>query len=270
MKRIELTNMPNTRDLSYIYNKDGKQIKPYKLIRSGATAQATTDDIAILVNQYHLKRVIDFRTLHEINEQPDYLIDGIIYIFNPIIETFKAGVTHEKDIYKQKPKNQLEWLARTIEEMNFTVKDNMKFIYDKILSDEFSIKHYQSFFHILLEETDGATLYHCSAGKDRVGIGTILLLSALDVDRQAIIDDYLFTNNCYQKDIDKIMEDMKQQNFKDSIIEQIPYCQGVCKEYVEHIFDIIDNKHHGINSYLHDVLKLTDADLNKLKQIYLK
>ena len=85
MKRIELTNMPNTRDLSYIYNKDGKQIKPYKLIRSGATAQATTDDIAILVNQYHLKRVIDFRTLHEINEQPDYLIDGIIYIFNPII-----------------------------------------------------------------------------------------------------------------------------------------------------------------------------------------
>jgi hypothetical protein len=34
-------------------------------------------------------------------------------------------------------------------------------------------------------------LFHCSAGKDRTGVATALLLSALGVDRETIIQDYL-------------------------------------------------------------------------------
>jgi protein-tyrosine phosphatase len=37
-------------------------------------------------------------------------------------------------------------------------------------------------------------LFHCSAGKDRTGIASALLLSALGVDRKDIFDDYMLTN----------------------------------------------------------------------------
>ena len=37
----------------------------------------------------------------------------------------------------------------------------------------------QSETKLLLAQTDGALLYHCTAGKDRVGVGTMLLLTAL-------------------------------------------------------------------------------------------
>jgi protein-tyrosine phosphatase len=35
---------------------------------------------------------------------------------------------------------------------------------------------------------------HCAAGKDRTGVAVAVLLSAIDVPRQTVIDDYLLTN----------------------------------------------------------------------------
>ena len=52
----------------------------------------------------------------------------------------------------------------------------------------------QSETKLLLAQTDGALLYHCTAGKDRVGVGTMLLLTALGVDWPVIVENYLITN----------------------------------------------------------------------------
>lgn len=37
---------------------------------------------------------------------------------------------------------------------------------------------------------------HCLGGKDRTGITIALLLSALDVERAVVLNDYQFTNDC--------------------------------------------------------------------------
>ena len=37
-------------------------------------------------------------------------------------------------------------------------------------------------------------MVHCSAGKDRTGIAVALVLLALGVPREAVIDDYVLTN----------------------------------------------------------------------------
>jgi hypothetical protein len=52
---------------------------------------------------------------------------------------------------------------------------------------------YKKFFELLLAQNSGALLYHCSAGKDRTGVATALLLSALGVDRETVIKDYLLS-----------------------------------------------------------------------------
>ena len=52
---------------------------------------------------------------------------------------------------------------------------------------------YKKFFEILLDQNNGTILYHCSAGKDRTGVATALLLSALGVDRETVINDYLLS-----------------------------------------------------------------------------
>ncbi len=42
---------------------------------------------------------------------------------------------------------------------------------------------------------DGATIVHCMAGKDRTGVAIALVLAALGVRREAIIEDYVLTNS---------------------------------------------------------------------------
>jgi protein-tyrosine phosphatase len=41
---------------------------------------------------------------------------------------------------------------------------------------------------------DVPLLFHCAAGKDRTGIAAALMLSALDVPRELILEDYALTN----------------------------------------------------------------------------
>ena len=37
-------------------------------------------------------------------------------------------------------------------------------------------------------------LFHCTAGKDRTGVAAALILKALGVSREDIVEDYLLTN----------------------------------------------------------------------------
>lgn len=57
-------------------------------------------------------------------------------------------------------------------------------------------------FDILLANQDGSVLWHCTAGKDRAGFGTALVLSALGVDKNTVIDDYMLSNK-YRADENK-------------------------------------------------------------------
>lgn len=68
-------------------------------------------------------------------------------------------------------------------------------------------KAYRQFFDILLshQENDGAVLFHCTAGKDRTGMGAVYLLSALGVDGHTIRQDYLATNDLIQPMVEKIL-----------------------------------------------------------------
>lgn len=51
-----------------------------------------------------------------------------------------------------------------------------------------------------IADHDAALVFHCTAGKDRTGMGAALLLEALDVHRDDVMQDYLLTNQLYQRD----------------------------------------------------------------------
>jgi protein-tyrosine phosphatase len=60
---------------------------------------------------------------------------------------------------------------------------------------------YRAIFDLLLQE-DGALLFHCSAGKDRTGFGAALILTALGVPRDAVMQDYLASNRLWRGEAD--------------------------------------------------------------------
>ena len=53
---------------------------------------------------------------------------------------------------------------------------------------------YRQLMEVVLDESNWPVLIHCSAGKDRSGVAVALILEALDIDRETIMEEYLLTN----------------------------------------------------------------------------
>lgn len=78
-------------------------------------------------------------------------------------------------------------------------------IYKEIITSDFSNQAYARFLNTLLEDVGGATLWHCSAGKDRAGFATILVLYILEFDVETILEDFLATNIFYQERVEELV-----------------------------------------------------------------
>ena len=113
--------------------------------------------------------------------------------------------------------------------------------------------------HIL--RASGPTLYHCSAGKDRTGTFTALLLRMLGVPLETVFEDYLLTNRYFGTDerIASLAKDLK------SSPETARPMYVADRSYLEAAFQAIDRTYGSFDNYRRTALKLLDADLERLK-----
>src|SRR5260370_7290581 len=56
-----------------------------------------------------------------------------------------------------------------------------------------------SFFMLLSDQSVSPLLFHCSAGRDRTGVGAAMLLELLGVDRERILADFLESNTAFPR-----------------------------------------------------------------------
>lgn len=264
--KIQLEGVYNTRDLGGFKSLNEKKIRPHKLIRSGELYNLSDNDKKILLNEYELKTIIDFRTKTERTEKPDPILSGVNVVINPILEEKTLGITKENN--SQTDSNSM--LLEYIDKSDFNGEKYMMNIYRSIICDEFSLKQYKKFFDILLNTNDGSILWHCSAGKDRVGVGTALLLSALDVPKELIIEDYLMVNEFTKKQIDSLVNiiSSKVKNITD--IAHIQALFAVKENYINSVFDTIESNFGSMKNFLEKEMNLTPERLNTLKEMYLE
>ncbi len=161
----------NKRDLGGLKTRDGKTIRTGMLVRSALLAQAEEQDLDGVAT------IIDLRTIAERDEMPDQAC-GREYLPIPIFEKVNEsidGVSHEK-------------------------KEEQSLIPDMAVLYGIMMKQYADSFRRVLtavlehDYSKGAVLWHCSEGKDRCGMTAALVLEALGVDRDTILEDYLKTN----------------------------------------------------------------------------
>lgn len=56
------------------------------------------------------------------------------------------------------------------------------------------------FLRVFTRPENFSILYHCTAGRDRTGVATVLLLETVGVPRPAIVEDYLESNRAFSMD----------------------------------------------------------------------
>ncbi|HTT74986.1 MAG TPA: tyrosine-protein phosphatase [Candidatus Binataceae bacterium] len=98
---------------------------------------------------------------------------------------------------------------------------------------------WQAFFKLLAEPDSYPLLFHCSAGRDRTGVGAAILLELLGVTRDLIVKDFLASNTTFPK---------------------IP----LTAEQLTPIFELIDES-GGIENFMLEVLGLDRGDLDQIR-----
>lgn len=263
--RIALSGSSNTRDLGGLPTKDGYTIRPHRLIRSCNLSSLTEEDKHILSGTYDLKTIVDFRTRREAAEKPDPAIDGALYHHIPVLEDVTAGITHEETSGEASFEHTIGLLIKK----GISPADYMKNMYRDIAKNPHAHAAYRNFFEILLSQESGASLWHCSAGKDRAGIGSALVLYALGVDWDLIISDYLMTSTFLAEDIDAILKKLSASTDNPQLIECIHTCLDVRQEYIESVFCAYEEAFTSTEQFLREALGLSDEKKDQLKSLYL-
>ena len=110
-------------------------------------------------------------------------------------------------------------------------------------------------------------VFHCHAGKDRTGVVAALLLEALGVDREAILDDYELTGRYRLR--------LHQESSYQSLVKlglSPEAAAGVLttpRWAMEEALDELDRRHGGIDAYLVGPANMARSDLGRLRQVLL-
>jgi len=110
--------------------------------------------------------------------------------------------------------------------------------------------------------------FNCSAGKDRTGIAAALLLTALGVPRAAVVQDYLLTNRYL--DGKALLAKSGASTALAGIPPQAAKAMiAADRRYIEAALRVVDGHRGGVAGYLNDELGLSQADLTRLRGLYL-
>ena len=270
-ERIELENLINTRDLGGYSNVEGKRIKPKKLIRSAALCKGSENDLKVLCDEYNLEAIVDFRNSDELLREPDPVMKGVTHIWCPIFEEKVEAITREAQWDTSDPLAMYVYFGNTFAE--FQKKDDgneTPSFYAQFVLNEHSIEYYKKFFDVLLEERNGSVLWHCSAGKDRCGMGTVYLLKALGMSDELIYDDYLATNDYYEALNQEMISLANEREMDKAFHTIIRLVNGVQKGFLDTVYQLCDEKYGGMDNFLKEKLDLDETKIKRLKDLYLE
>ena len=112
-----------------------------------------------------------------------------------------------------------------------------------------------------------AVLYHCSAGKDRTGILTMLLLKLLGASEEEIFKDYLLTNDWAIPSAKRLMFLAK---FKDKEMAKAIYPLYIADaSYLHSAIDTVINNYGSFDNLFDNVFKIEKETVSRLKELCL-
>jgi protein-tyrosine phosphatase len=248
IRAIPLQGAANFRDLGGYKTKDGKEVKWGKLYRSADISKLTENDLKIL-SAIHVKVDCDLRGPKEADIAPDKISSSIERIFLPAgSENVGGGMQDYAPFLKSE----------------HTADSMMMAMYSK--TDHLQKKYKPMFDRLLTLGTDEALLFHCTAGKDRTGIGAALILYALGVDETVIYEDYELTNFYRKASNEQFIKMLTSKGVSENAAKVL---MSADKKYLKATFDAIKKQYGSMELFLQNEMGLNKENQNILLKKYL-
>ena len=251
-RRYGLEGTPNFRDFGGYRTADGRQVKWGYLFRSGQLNHLSEQDLELLGN-LNLDLICDFRRLEEQESEPSRLPEREPRIASlPIIPGSNARFFEEAEGRRKAGRETMH---------EFMLEVNRQFAEDQT-------EVYARMFREILALEDARFLVHCAAGKDRTGFAAALVLLALGVPRELVVQDYMLTARYFVPEQELGRLRVKYQ-MEDMDVEAIMPILEVHEDYIARALESIGRNYKSVEAYLEEALGVGPAELAELRSRYL-
>ena len=242
---VRLASADNFRDVAGIDTPyvaaDGVPLRRGVLFRSNELQLSDAD--AASIADLGVTAVYDLRHDHEVEAHPDVPIPGAEWHHLEVkgipmdavsnLETREAGTEVMHEVYR-----------------SFVDKPGARAAFSELLSR--------------IAETDGSHLFHCTAGKDRTGWASALLLHVAGVDEETIRADYLLTNQFSSGTREKYLG-LVEEHLGPDKVEVYERVMVADADYLQTAYDTAAEAYGDLDGYLRDGLGLSDETLARLR-----
>ncbi|MDJ0943650.1 MAG: tyrosine-protein phosphatase [Kiloniellales bacterium] len=276
---VPMIGASNFRDVGGYATSDGRRVKKGVLYRSDDLSSLTREDLSTL-SALGLSRVYDLRSDVERDDKPNRLPNGIP-------DADRTGGASERDITPVRAISPAE--VEVVEIPVYYAPLDRAVSRRKIVNGEVEPGE----FHRLLVEQNRAfardyraqwatvirrltepestpSLIHCAEGKDRTGFAVAMVLLAVGVPEETVIEDYLLSN-AFLDQRASFLSSLAAvgSRFRTPASEVRPLLE-VRREYLETGLATIKEDYGSYEAYIRDGLQIDEETLDKLKATLLE
>lgn len=245
----------NFRDLGGLTGAGGRRVKEGRLLRSGEVRGLTPGDRALLLGQYGLRAIFDLRSPEEIAKSPNDTLPGVTQYHIDITKDTRDGLTGSEQLRMfSEPERMRAYMLR---------------IYGMLVENPCAAQEFGRMIGLLLDVREGAALFHCYAGKDRTGVTAAVLLTALGVGREQIMEDYLRTNEL-RRDANRALLEAAGRDSPDTSLEAYELALTVSAEYLDNAYDTAERLYGSFENYVFERIGVSEDTAARLRELYLE
>lgn len=246
----------NFRDLGGITLTNGMVIRDNMIFRSGDLS-GLDEQAKAQLDRLEIDYVFDLRSGDEVDYKPDYVPQGATYYNIPAAQTRRKMVIKPDSVVKIIP----VWLPSAVSRGVFRMR--FKHLYRKF---PFANPAYRKIFEVM---DDGKKfLFHCTAGKDRTGVASMLILLALGADIDTVKKDYMLSNFYRTESNEKYMEQFSEYKHYKKYRKILKMTGNVEMGYFDTCYKKIIRKYGTVKSFLLNQYDIDDERVSRWLQMY--
>lgn len=251
---LHLASVPNLRDIGGYRTADGHWVKMGLLYRSDQLDRLSDADLAEL-HALGIHLIADLRTVSERQREPDRVPPGAEHLVLDVSADRSGTLGGDMRQAMQMIASGKGAEMLTAANRDFVSLAGARAAYTTLLAR-------------IGADDAGPTLYHCTAGKDRTGWASAVILTLLGVPRETVMADYLASNTYLRaKNAAMLVAAAKSSHPIDpAFLEPV---MTVRPSYLEAALAEVEQRYGSFDEYRRQALGIDDAALARLRARYL-
>ena len=254
-RQIKLDGQHNFRDLGGYWTKDGRRVKRGLIFRAGQLSNLSDADLARL-EKLKIRTVVDLRGISEVETRgKDRLPNGVRRVSFPI----DLNSLPKEEKAEVSPEGSSAGPTDFMLQATPSIMINYTDVYAALIRE-------------VAKPENLPLVFHCTAGKDRAGIGTAIVLTLLGVPWETVREDYVLSNFYRKEENERGLKNIrdniaKKQGIPPEQVDMTIYEAMflVKPEYLDAAHDEVVRRYGSMESYLRKGLGISDEMISKLR-----